>query len=548
MPIAPKPFNISEKIRRRIFKPKPNIYSDVDINQETEAIVDAVERIASRLGSVTENLSVTVNTLQLTKSGGIYTLNYDISLGGNGQYYYGKTVRFDLPNASFASAMAGLAGANPGELPTVTIYLIAKVRTVTFAQDPVMSGIDVGFPLASSDTIQWYGERLAKSENGVLPTLSPDEVLIGKVLSVGYEDVSYTGNPNDYVASLIYEAPDLASITDYIRGFYMGTDSVNSVYEMDGRQWLKIKELNDKVAIMLPITLFFDINSPSVGDMLLYTDVGGSFKFRKYTAVNLIRTIDHAMQALFSYKYANIGGSPTGYYFSSPNNIKITAGNNNTFEVQVPTNCTILDIIMYRIPPVGPFPAFDVPMPSGTVVHLSVSSTNDTPVFGGNIASIIGGGAFTAIGKWSMFKIPTGWLVTGAPDIINRKFENLRNYLEGVWDTATGSMTNSGGNISGTQTLIRYKKIGKTLFFHVTLIFTTSGNVNSITADFSSVFQNNSSLRWSSTAADYNSNTVECIVKLNTSSGSFVLSPIGGSPFPPSATLEYSFSGVLNIT
>ena len=247
MAITPKPFAASEKIRRRVFYPKPNLYADVDINQETEAILTGVEAIADKVGAVTTGLTVTQNTLTLTKviTGG-YTLNYSITLStSSAAKCLAKTVEFEIPTPTTVAATGG-GITSIGAPPTVSVYLVAKRKTVTFVQDQVMSGVNIGAGnQLASETIVWYAERVAKSENGAA-FLNAGEEVVAKLFSIGYEDVIYTGNTADYLPYILMDSPQLSAQTNNAR-YLMGTDSVNNLYESIARAWLKIKEIKNKV-------------------------------------------------------------------------------------------------------------------------------------------------------------------------------------------------------------------------------------------------------------------------------------------------------------
>jgi len=228
MSLTPKPFITTEKIRNRIFYPAPNVITGVDINQEKEAILTAMDRLVDRFGAFTSGLSVLINAT-LTKINPsswslAYSADFDAPFVGVKPKIFAKTVVFDLP-ATLVSFSGTYTHTAP---PVIEWWLVAKKSTIDFATNPVMAGVNgPGFPSAkaSSDAVVWSDETIVEIRNNAFTSLPAGYEYICKLGSVIYRDDTRLGIASDYTAIAIPEAisldnnnilSDLLSITNGI--------------------------------------------------------------------------------------------------------------------------------------------------------------------------------------------------------------------------------------------------------------------------------------------------------------------------------------------
>jgi hypothetical protein len=220
MSLTPKPFDVTEKIRNRLYLPNPGRLTGVDLNQEKEAIVSALEFKSDAIGGFTRSIGIAA-TVSLAKTTGplTYTLTYDIELSETGAVGSGrviaKTVEFSPLGGSGLVNFGGTYAGPSSSLPVISWWLIAEKDTVTFADDPVMSGVNgAGFPsaLSSSDTVVWKNESLVEVRGAALPALTGNFEYICKVGSVIYRDDRYLNIADDYTPIFIAEALDIESI------------------------------------------------------------------------------------------------------------------------------------------------------------------------------------------------------------------------------------------------------------------------------------------------------------------------------------------------
>lgn len=445
MAITAKPFDAFEKIRRREFKPKTNVFSHVDINQETEAIVDAIEKISDRLGARLEGYALTVNSLTLTKPSTLYKVEYDIDFSPVSGFVYAKNVRFEVPATVLASPLGGVEGTGADILPQVDFYLVAKKKTVTFLDDNVMAGIDgTGFPapLPSSDAIVWEGERIATFHNGsIVGTLGGSEEVICKLFSIGYEDIAYTGATIPYSPEVLFMAPEVSGGNEFSQQIMetLGLSTLESATEHLAALWFKLDNVNSKVNTYINLLNLFDVSAPSLDDMLQYSETAGVNKFRPVA----INTILHDREHTFNKRVTlSSGTSTTGYRAVGPSSMHIVLGNHiNNLVIEANDDTVLDDIISLHVPAVGIYPAYDIPVKTGTFVFLDITLNDVNPTFWGSNFTPLSDPynkldtptTRSVIGNWILYKTATTWVFASATTYITDKL----SYYKSLIDTVT---------------------------------------------------------------------------------------------------------------
>ncbi len=315
MTINAKPFSIAEKIRKRIFYGKPNVYAHVDINQSTDVDVYALDSIASRLGG---NISVDAITGTFiytnNEAGNSYSLEYTIANATSGVKVYHKNIAFDLPTFSLSNVGTPLVTSSPALL---NLYLIAKLKTVTFADDNVMAGVDgTGFtaPIASSDAQVYELERVELTQEGTLPTLGSGEQIICKIASVNYIKKDWVGDSNVdiYEPILVKDVPYLADLTTYLNVDPNTMSTPDSTLSFIGRISLLIKKMATKLAL-------FKMTNVVADDVLVYNTTDN--KFANMSIFNFIRNYAHTFTKVQSWgggHTATISGPTTARIIEIP--------------------------------------------------------------------------------------------------------------------------------------------------------------------------------------------------------------------------------------
>lgn len=445
MALTPKPFAIDNKMRKRKFAPSPSVTTDVDMNQESDAIVYGIEEIARRLGGVRENSSTVVNGMTLTKTTPTnYRLDVDIELqgsvvvgGSNYFYVHHRSVRFRVPEYSNATNVVNSPSANL--LPKYAVWLKAKRQYVSFGSDPVEAGVTgPGFPspLSSSEPEVWSDETCVDIVNNVFPVLTGGFEYICPIFTLGYEDIAYTGNAVGYTPYLVYDAPDLTDFVTFERGMVNGGNSAVNLFGTDGRQWLKIKELDNKVTVLMTNYLQYEITAPALDDILLYTSVAGINKFRNTQANPLIEDRFHQINKRYVFPNQDLGAGQ--YYTLTPNHYRLVIGPDNmSVEMEAPEDTVIDDIIQLYIPAVGLFPAFEIPVPTGSVIFMNIKMEAGGAIpsgWGTNITNLAvsTGSAFINPGvhqKYIMYKTATTWLIMSCPEHMVESMNTLNNSI-----------------------------------------------------------------------------------------------------------------------
>lgn len=261
MALNPKPFDPNEKIRKRSYLGKSTgaVLTSVDINQEKEAHVTAIEKLSDRVGAHTVNALHVVTSLVLNdlsySNPALAELQYNITLKGtlpsNKFYVYHKGVRFLVPSTNFTAATGVITSVLPAR-PNIAFWLVAERTTITFGIDPVMGGVNgTGFPgpMMSSDAEVWRNESLVMIQNDTFPALAAGYEYVCKVASIGYEYVQnlVTTPTTGYVPYLLRDAPELTALSADFEQSQTKGNSGNNLFGSVARLWLKIREFQGQI-------------------------------------------------------------------------------------------------------------------------------------------------------------------------------------------------------------------------------------------------------------------------------------------------------------
>lgn len=147
MALFAKPFNPAQKIIKSIFRGRPNLMADVDVNRQMDIFAYADAQHTRMLGA--DNSALFIGTAAYNGTG---KLSYNVDIA---------TTAVKLGSATFNVVATNFTGEVLGAYKSLVFYLIARSKVVTFAENPTMSGVNAtGFaePLAAADTELWYDE------------------------------------------------------------------------------------------------------------------------------------------------------------------------------------------------------------------------------------------------------------------------------------------------------------------------------------------------------------------------------------------------------
>lgn len=155
--IYDKPFSFSEMLRRTIFLGRPNFFNAKDFNKELLIIHSFIEEF-NKVFAVTSNLefSITSFTENLNSSTNVVTRTLNIQWTGGTVLYNG--VKFNIT----ADGISGYTQTftkpddtiSPKEVrPNTYLVLSADLQTITYADNPVLCGIQSDEVLATVPTV-----------------------------------------------------------------------------------------------------------------------------------------------------------------------------------------------------------------------------------------------------------------------------------------------------------------------------------------------------------------------------------------------------------
>jgi hypothetical protein len=194
MPVTAKPFSKNLKLEKLIFKPRPNITSDQDINRSLDNLLDKSLVSANLLGGTRVNWGMSFTLIDSIVSGGSVTMSlYGTSTkptnAGNPSYFDMQGIRFTAPafDASITPIILTCLEANWKS--AAFVGLVAKKVSKTFATDSVLCGVNSSeYPtvLPGPDAEIWQEERLVFSllKDFSDVSLASGETFVGAVAAI----------------------------------------------------------------------------------------------------------------------------------------------------------------------------------------------------------------------------------------------------------------------------------------------------------------------------------------------------------------------------
>lgn len=154
--IFDKPFNFNEMLRRTIFLGRPNFFNAKDFNKELLIIHSFIEEF-NRVFAVHSNVRFNVTSFSETLNAGTNEINRQLNIQWGAGYVFYKGIKFPI-------AVGGLSHAQLFPVPDETIspkqvrpntYLVltAELGTVTYADNPVLCGIQSDEIIATAPSV-----------------------------------------------------------------------------------------------------------------------------------------------------------------------------------------------------------------------------------------------------------------------------------------------------------------------------------------------------------------------------------------------------------
>lgn len=233
--ITAKPFSRAQKIKRALFKGKPSLITAVDLNRHTEAGQDFTDLMGNIIGGAAYNFNP-VFTLTKDVNNGVssFDLAFSIANPAGGKLHL-KGVQFDIPAFNFSVDATG------NTMPLYHFWLLSTRATVTFAQDPVLSGIsgdDFPGALPGADHEVYSAERVVMNLGGQ-PAFNPGEEIVCLLLSTGY-DV----NPSGGVSCVLHkEVLDTNHLANYLNPRYGSFPYTHSIAGLFARTVSRFKSI-----------------------------------------------------------------------------------------------------------------------------------------------------------------------------------------------------------------------------------------------------------------------------------------------------------------
>jgi microcystin-dependent protein len=154
--IFDKPFNFNEMLRRTIFLGRPNFFNAKDFNKELLIIHSFIEEF-NRVFAVHSNVRFNVTSFSETLNAGTNEINRQLNIQWGAGHVFYKGIKFPI-------AVGGLTHTQLFPVPDETIspkqvrpntYLVltAELGTVTYADNPVLCGIQSDEIIATAPSV-----------------------------------------------------------------------------------------------------------------------------------------------------------------------------------------------------------------------------------------------------------------------------------------------------------------------------------------------------------------------------------------------------------
>jgi hypothetical protein len=198
MPITAKPFSRALKLARMIFKPRPNVFSDQDLNRAFDMSNDKTEQAIAMSGGTKTNWEPSVGGIVVPTVGATYVdlvglISFTKVDAGQAAYTNFNGVQFTMPIVSINVE-------STNTIPVAewkNLIYICLIATKTTANSTVNS---TEFPTAlpGPDIETWGSERLAWTwKNPSTISLGANEYLIGIVATWKYSP-NWKKDSDDY--------------------------------------------------------------------------------------------------------------------------------------------------------------------------------------------------------------------------------------------------------------------------------------------------------------------------------------------------------------
>ena len=164
--INAKPYAASEKIEQVLFGGRPNIFNSEDLNKELSSVHDTLKRLSGSVGMVRDNWVVNLVLSKDSVNGNTNVYDSQITLmkvdNSLPAYVFYKGIQFELPAGNQLQYTKTFTKDSP-DVPCGYLCLVAKKKTVTFLDNPILCGVnstDYPTSLPSVSAIQYSSERL----------------------------------------------------------------------------------------------------------------------------------------------------------------------------------------------------------------------------------------------------------------------------------------------------------------------------------------------------------------------------------------------------
>lgn len=199
--IQDKPFVFSELLRRTIFLGRPNFFNAKDMNKEMLIVHSFIEEF-NKVFAIHSTVKFKVTTFSETLDTGTNLIDRQIGLQwGAGDIMY-KGIKFPIAPNGIAGYSQMFTPPNEdvsprGIRPNTYIVLTAELATVTYADNPVLCGIQADEIIASAPTVnveQYKNVAIIMTEDvtqienviGVLATIHPRYTVDGVADGTGF--------------------------------------------------------------------------------------------------------------------------------------------------------------------------------------------------------------------------------------------------------------------------------------------------------------------------------------------------------------------------
>ena len=154
--IFDKPFNFNEMLRRTIFLGRPNFFNAKDFNKELLIIHSFIEEF-NRVFAVHSNVRFNVTSFSETLNAGTNEINRQINIQWGAGHVFYKGIKFPIEADGLSHAQLFPVPdetISPKQVrPNTYLVLTAELGTVTYADNPVLCGIQSDEIIATAPSV-----------------------------------------------------------------------------------------------------------------------------------------------------------------------------------------------------------------------------------------------------------------------------------------------------------------------------------------------------------------------------------------------------------